>query len=920
MSGRRHARWLALPIVVTLVHVVSVAVAASPGVAGVLGGTPLPVAGVASFGIGSGQLGSPGSVALDGTGDLFVVDGPADRVVEYGFDPPSATYTRAGITVAGGGGAGSASSQLSNPGQIAVDASGDLFVADSGNHRVQEYAHVAGSRAYSQTARTVATVNGGVAGLALDANGDLFIADSVGQRVLEYIAVRGVVPNASRPRTVAGVGLGVGALALDASSDVFVVDATNSRVLEYPYQAEAGGWATGAMVAAAGIPGPVGGVALDGSDNLFVSYDNQGSGAVLKFAYDSAPGAYGGSGVPAGGPLVGPTGLAFDTQGNLFVATTAQVSPDADTVWDTVVEIPYDAPLRNVGLPAGTILGQQGRTNVGVSALAVDARDNLFVADRVDNRVYEFSPDPFAGTYSAAGQIVAGVGGPGGAADHLGQPTALAVDSRGDLFVVDWSDSKVLEYTSDPITGRYLGAGQPVPGATELSQVAPNALAVDQQGDLFATVANQVLEFPYNPASGNYPASGIPVVTESGSTGLSGMSFDAADDLFVADPGGSRVLEHLRNPVTGRYAGHGITVAGRVGDGNGAEQLSVPTSVALDHGGNLFVLDVGNARLMEYPVDPMKGTYGTSGTPVWSEPANRWSEEGGVVVDTQGDLFFDSNLTSATVYELAATAPVAAPPTTTPPTTTPPTTTPPATTPPQVTPPSSALDTVTADVSLPNEGYPHGVPSSYSFYNGPELDNPLPPGGMSAATSWGVIYEAAEGSPAVNTRVEVRDEELWLWSNSRKAWVEYQASLAPAGSDYYEPTGGPFANQSYAANLRTEADGGISVKMDHGAWFHFWPAQGRVSIAPSDIGGVFTTFQSRLVVDDPSKPDDTASARYLASAGSDWWATLDAPWPDNNQVFYDRFVYITPSWQSFYGASWSPAQLRQNPPPVAAGT
>ena len=233
---------------------------------------------------------------------------------------------------------------------------------------------------------------------------------------------------------------------------------------------------------------------------------------------------------------------------------------------------------------------------------------------------------------------------------------------------------------------------------------------------------------------------------------------------------------------------------------------------------------------------------------------------------------------------------------------------------------ANALDTVIADVSLPNEGYPHGVPSSYSFYNGPELDNPLPPGGMSAATSWGVIYEAAEGSPAVNTRVEVRDEELWLWSNSRKAWVEYQASLAPAGSDYYEPTGGPFANQSYAANLRTEADGGISVKMDHGAWFHFWPAQGRVSIAPSDIGGVFTTFQSRLVVDDPSKPDDTASARYLASAGSDWWATLDAPWPDNNQVFYDRFVYITPSWQSFYGASWSPAQLRQNPPPVAAGT
>jgi hypothetical protein len=225
---------------------------------------------------------------------------------------------------------------------------------------------------------------------------------------------------------------------------------------------------------------------------------------------------------------------------------------------------------------------------------------------------------------------------------------------------------------------------------------------------------------------------------------------------------------------------------------------------------------------------------------------------------------------------------------------------------------AAALGKVVGDISLPGEGHPLGVPSSYSFYNHAELDNPLPPPGMAAATAWGVIFEAAEGSPAVNTRVEVRNEQLHLWSKSRGAWVVYQATAAPAGSDFYDPDAGAYANRSYAANLRREADGGISVKMDHGTWFHFWP--NRVAIPASDVGGLFTTFEARLIKDNPSGPDDTASARYVAAAGADWWANLTAPWPANRQVLYGRFGYVTASWRSFNGASWSPAQIVLHPP------
>jgi hypothetical protein len=226
---------------------------------------------------------------------------------------------------------------------------------------------------------------------------------------------------------------------------------------------------------------------------------------------------------------------------------------------------------------------------------------------------------------------------------------------------------------------------------------------------------------------------------------------------------------------------------------------------------------------------------------------------------------------------------------------------------------------IVSDMHDPNEGHPHGVPTSYSFYRGPELDAPLPGPGMTAATAWGVIYEAAGGSTATNTRVEVRNIRLYLWSKSRGRWVRYQASTSPTGEDYAEPQGSEgFSNMSSPADLRTEPDGGVSVKMHQGSWFHFWPADGRTVIAPADIGGAYTTFEARLVKDDPQGPDDTSSARYLASAGADWWVNRSAPWPDNTQAFFARFRYITPSWSTWTGTTWSAAQLRADPPPTGS--
>jgi hypothetical protein len=198
---------------------------------------------------------------------------------------------------------------------------------------------------------------------------------------------------------------------------------------------------------------------------------------------------------------------------------------------------------------------------------------------------------------------------------------------------------------------------------------------------------------------------------------------------------------------------------------------------------------------------------------------------------------------------------------------------------------------------------------------------------MSAITGWGQIYADASDVQPANVRVELRNMETYVWSNRDQAWSRVQANARVEGGHYVEDFAG---NTSTSADLRDEADGGNSTGMIPGYNFHFWPAGDRGSLAdPSDIGGVFTTVQARLVLDDPSGPDNRSQARYLANAGADWWRTTTAPFGDgtnNPAVGQSRFTYLGSDWMAidFYTGgpsatvpnSLTETQLRTSPPPI----
>jgi hypothetical protein len=223
---------------------------------------------------------------------------------------------------------------------------------------------------------------------------------------------------------------------------------------------------------------------------------------------------------------------------------------------------------------------------------------------------------------------------------------------------------------------------------------------------------------------------------------------------------------------------------------------------------------------------------------------------------------------------------------------------------------------ISGDMSGSNEGHPHGVPLSWDWANGSAIEQGNNSEGQQAMTAWGVLYEGAEGNPASNTRVNIRNMQSWFLSKSKGTWTMIQNTNNPEGEAYVED----FSNDSNrSADIRREPDGTISVTAGGGYNFHFYPSP-RASIDPNDIGGIVTVFEARLIVGDPSRPDDRASANYLAGAGGDYYPSLTGSWPGNTSynpgIAIGREKYVKTYWRSFAMSTVPASQLAQNPPPI----
>jgi hypothetical protein len=231
----------------------------------------------------------------------------------------------------------------------------------------------------------------------------------------------------------------------------------------------------------------------------------------------------------------------------------------------------------------------------------------------------------------------------------------------------------------------------------------------------------------------------------------------------------------------------------------------------------------------------------------------------------------------------------------------------------------NAVTLIAQDMTLPHEALPSGVPESYDWQAGPRIGYGADmPQEWRAFIAWGQVYTDAAGThDAPNTRVQIRDIEAYVLDVASGRWQLLQFDRLVEGAAYVAD----FAdNASVEADIRTEADGSISVTAGAGYNFHFWPSSGRIPLEPQRIGGIFTTVQARLILHDPTQVDDRAQARYLMSVGADYWRALDAEWradwSANGDVAIGRFRYITNEWQAFNMTTVPLATLCANPPPL----
>jgi hypothetical protein len=214
-------------------------------------------------------------------------------------------------------------------------------------------------------------------------------------------------------------------------------------------------------------------------------------------------------------------------------------------------------------------------------------------------------------------------------------------------------------------------------------------------------------------------------------------------------------------------------------------------------------------------------------------------------------------------------------------------------------------------------GRMHGVPSTYNWAKRPRVGVGNHPArhGFTAVSAWGQVYEDAAGSPARNVRVSCKDIGLWILSRRTGQWRSANASKRVNGANYVEDFAG---NASKTADLRDEPGGAVSATLGGGWNFHLYSIRGRAPIDPRDVGGVVAVYSARVIMDDPNGPDERHLARYLASAGADYWTDryVGPAAGTVADVGIGKARYLTSEWLTLTMSTLPLRKLAKNPPRI----
>jgi len=523
---------------------------------------------------------------------------------------------------------------------IVADSAGNLLIADPLNHVVVRI----------DTRGTLTTVAGnGIAGfsgdnlpatqaelnrpsgLAFDAQGNLLIADFYNFRIFR-------VDRSGTLTTIAGGGTnrrdGARALDADIQPSALAVDSrgiiyflerdrnqvrqidANGTVRTVAGTGEPGFTPDGSQASQSKLAGPSG-IALDAAGLLYIadSFNHRvrrvrANGVLETFAGTGDAGLEGLNGPATRAQLTGPASVYVGRQGAIYITDNLR-----------------SGRLLRVD-PSGVIVNAApGVTFNNVQSVTATADGVIYVTE-AGSRIVRRIANGAATTFAGNGRFqFSGDAGPATAAS-LNNPQAVVFAPDGTIFFTDSGNDRIRKIRPDGII-------ETVP-AGALRE--PTGLALDASGNLYVSEPDSGTVYRITPAGARST-----VFSRPGSLPL-GLALDPAGNLFISDANNSIVVRRTPAGVEATYAGN--NTAGFSGDGQAAirAQLNFPHALATDAQGNLYIGDVANVRVRKVTPSGIISTVAGNGAEAFSGdggPATSASLDDlhGIAVDAQGNLF-----------------------------------------------------------------------------------------------------------------------------------------------------------------------------------------------------------------------------------------------------------------------------------------
>jgi sugar lactone lactonase YvrE len=466
------------------------------------------------------QLDSPTDVAVDSADNLLILDGSNDAVRKV--DAITGIIT----TVAGDGSWGYAgdgglatAAQLAGPNSITLDSADNLFIADTFNHRVRKVdisgiiTTVAGDGVQSYTGDNAAATAAQLDtpnGVAVDGSGNLFIADTNNFRIRKVDGSGVITSVAKEVKGYNGDNIPANSatlynprgVAADGSGNLYITDSSNKRLRKVDVTVTITTAAGGGTVQSATCSGlattlqlsSMQGSTIDAAGNVYF-IDNQRvckvdvAGNSTLVAGSTYSGFTGDNGPATQARLSSPQSLAQDSHGNLYITDTGNRRiRRVDAATGIITTVAGNGANANSG-DGGAAVDASFSAPVGI---AVDSSDRLYIADSVAQRIRRVDGDGIITTIAGIGTGIGGYAGDGGPAilAWLNGPTGIAIDAVGNLFIADSNNERVrmintsgniVTIAGDGNRG-FFGDNGP---ATAAQLSFPRDVAVDNLGKLY---------------------------------------------------------------------------------------------------------------------------------------------------------------------------------------------------------------------------------------------------------------------------------------------------------------------------------------------------------------------------------------------------------------------------------------------------